>query len=550
MVKSWFKAGLFASLACCVVPTIYADINAEVGNTRIQEGDIITLKLTDTDSSGDMPDLAPLQQNFDIYNVSTNSQMSIVNGKRTSLKQWDVPISPKKTGQVLIPPLRQGKFSTKAITLTVTKPDINQKVPQVNQPLIEASLDQSTVYQNGQALMRIRIKHRGNVSTNGLGFDQLEIPGVPSKQIDAFSYQRVIDDTPVVIFEFVLALNPEDVGYIEIPEIATTLTLGRSLFNSRQTRRTTQPLTLEVKPLPPEADNLDVVTAYNLVVSSKWSDKLDQLTVGDSITQTLTFVAKGAPSEAIPAVFSREINGLKQYPDQPVFEDTADKTGTTGIRKESTAFILTQAGEFTIPERKLYWVDAKTGELKTAIVPAARLKVAPGEASEITASPQAAEQNQEALQEATVAAPQALHKNPWFWSTAVLLVLWLITLVLYLTKKSAPVVKKAPRASKQTSNQQLFEILLQKCSENDAAATLSAFNTWGRKLGKGLNSNHEICQHIGLEVVENAIKQADSSCFDTNSTQTWSGSDLRKALIEWQKTHQNESGKNLPDLYP
>lgn len=95
------------------------------------------------------PDFSSLQQDFEL--LSTQQQTS-------PKQQWRLQLRPKRIGQLAIPALTLGAYSSTPLTLEVVN---NQPLPQLDRPLLlQAQLERSTVYLQAQARLTVRLLHR------------------------------------------------------------------------------------------------------------------------------------------------------------------------------------------------------------------------------------------------------------------------------------------------------------------------------------------------------------------------------------------------------
>ena len=78
-------ANSFALLLLLLISTsLWADVSASLGRNTIYDGDTVTLTIetNDRNHSGE-PDLAVLQQDFEVLGISNSKQVQIINGRRT-----------------------------------------------------------------------------------------------------------------------------------------------------------------------------------------------------------------------------------------------------------------------------------------------------------------------------------------------------------------------------------------------------------------------------------------------------------------------------------
>ncbi len=536
----------------------FAEFTAKVNSTQVTEGDTINLVLTASNTNDtSKPDLSVLNQDFVILNQQQSQSMSIVNGRRSSKVDWQLSLLPKRTGNVTIPAIKQGQAQSKPITIKISTAPKDQKVPTANSVIVESSLDRDSVFLGGQSLLTLKIMHRGNMV--GASLDDPAAENATIQQVHENSYQRVIDGTAVAIIERVYAVFPETEGPITIAsqllqaELATSN--QRSIFgrtNTKKIVRKSKPQTLNALPLPSFAENKDTVTADKLSLKQSWGERLNNLKVGDSITRTLLIEATGSTSVQIPPIFLADINGIKQYRDQPTLEDSNSQTGVIGKRKESIAYVLTEAGTFEIPSLVMYWVNAKTGKLHSVSVPSTQIKVAAAIANTTPLDPTATIPD-EVVGTNRQQAPQTVSPQNnvvWFYSTIVLSVLWFISLICwYLHLRQVKSTELSISPAMQTE-EKLFKQLIKYCKANDAKYTLLLFKQWGRSVNNKLNSNTAICQYLNTQEVDKSILRAEKSLYDANYTGSWSGAQLASHLKQIrEQLLKNKHTTELTPLY-
>jgi hypothetical protein len=97
-------------------------LEATVNTTRLAFGDSFTLRLSNDKGDRSPPDLAPLQQDFNVLGSSQSSQTTIVNGARSDSFAWLITLSPRALGKASIPSLQAGQLSSDPLTIEVLEP--------------------------------------------------------------------------------------------------------------------------------------------------------------------------------------------------------------------------------------------------------------------------------------------------------------------------------------------------------------------------------------------------------------------------------------------
>ncbi|WP_060492493.1 BatD family protein [Pseudomonas sp. NBRC 111140] len=122
------------------------------------------------------------------------------------------------------------------------------------------------------------------------------------------------------------------------------------------------------------------LVAQALDVSQAIERSHTPLRAGDSITRRLHIVARGGQAMLIPPPIFAEVDGLKRYVQTPIVSPVSDGRGGTlgGQREDSVTYVAAAAGHYRLPAIEVTWVDAASGEPRTASVPALDMEVGKG----------------------------------------------------------------------------------------------------------------------------------------------------------------------------
>ena len=340
--------GRLAGILClCVLVFAAAGswgaVTASVDRNRVALGDTLRLTITATDDEdlGDI-DLQPLAEDFEILQRSNSSKTSYINGNFSSTRELLLDITPRRQGELEIPPLRVGAQRTGGLPVTVAPPPRGAAADQ--NLVFEAELDRNSVYVQGQVILTLRLQQAINLDDRNI--TQLELDDAFVRPLEQNSFQRTINGRPWLVHEIRYAIFPEHSGTLEIPSqrfSARESTPRRSLFDlgggGRQVRRSTEPLTIEVLPRPASFPGSEWLPAGELTLEETWSTPPEQLRVGESATRTITIRGEGLQGAQLPPVLFPATVGLKYYPDQPVITDSESATGLVGTRVDSAAVV-------------------------------------------------------------------------------------------------------------------------------------------------------------------------------------------------------------------
>jgi len=113
-----------------------AEFTASVNRNRVAVGESFSLKLELSGASANSkPAVSGLKRYFDVTGRGQSSNTVIINGDVSNSTSWTYTLTPKKEGEITIPPVSietsDGEVSSQAITVSVGKasslPSVNKQ---------------------------------------------------------------------------------------------------------------------------------------------------------------------------------------------------------------------------------------------------------------------------------------------------------------------------------------------------------------------------------------------------------------------------------------
>lgn len=438
---------LLAPLSQAASPSVHAFLD----RNHVSVGDTVTLNIRSDGQIG-MPDLSPLQQDFQVLGTSRSRSVQVVKGNATHTSQLGIALRPLHAGTLTIPALSVGGVMTQPLTVTVAaapsggkgtvgdpvfmQADVQSSSPYVGQqtvytvrlfylPGVDGALGDPSA--DGARLIKLDRDHRYTVDRNGYAYQVIErswalIPqrsGTLTVQGPVFQGQQLgpgtLFNNPNAIFNNPNALlNGQIPGFgaavhasapdVKINARATPANAGKPWLPARDVQ-------LKLTGLPPNGE----------------------VNAGEPLTITLTISASGQPADALPEPALPAIPGAEVYPDQT--QDATDDSGEwlQGTRTRSFAIVPQRNGTLTIPAITLDWWNVESGHDEQAKLPAHALRVS-GVAANASSAPtpaaSSAGNHAAAVTESSVSMP-ATRGTATFWKVVALasLVLWLLVVV-------------------------------------------------------------------------------------------------------------------------
>jgi hypothetical protein len=498
-------------------------------------------------SPDDDPDFSTLQQHFTILGNSRSNSISIVNGEYQRSVKWTLQLMAKQVGEYMIPAIRFDKERSKPFQIKVL-PSSLASVPQ-DQLVLELLVDKPEAYVQSQVIVTLRLLSTSSISAYNFGdisTDDLDVVIEPLG--DERDYRTRIADKSYLVLEKQFALFPQQSGRLRIAPVMAEVRLpSGSAFDPFRTRGEirrlrSQQVFIDVEPIPPEVAGSYWLPASRLELREEWQSDLDGLVAGEPITRSLILVADGLTAAQLPELTMQQIDGIKQYPDQPGLQNGRSNKGITGKREQKVALIPGAEGTYRVPEIRLPWWNLETGKLESATIPARELSVAA--AATAVAQPSVTEQPvTEALGQVSPA------NNFWLWLSLLLACGWIASGFYWWFKSRRAGVQTAP-AVEHLGLREARRKLRQACDANDGVSARHALLDWGRALldPREINNLQQLGSSLGNDMALQ-IERLNQSLY-AGSVVAWQGHDLWLLCQQLEKTVESERNRDVTQLLP
>jgi hypothetical protein len=547
-----------------------AELTASVDRTELAMNESFTLTISlDGISVLTRPDLTPLETDFHVLGSSRNHRSSLVNGDLVNSTTWVVQLMPKTSGATSIPPLTVGDEQTPIIEINVRRQSGDSGAAGDENVVLEAELSDNIVYVTGQVMLTLRVSMTQSARFR---LEEPEIDQAIVRELGESNFQQVRDGRRYDVTEYRYAIFPNIPGELVIDPLSLVAEVlssrPRSMFDpmfgrSKRVLRRTEPLTINVLDIPEGIAPSDWLPASSLSLTEEWSQDIQQLEVGDSITRTITLQALGVTAAQLPPLLQPNIDGLKLYADQPAATDNVTTAGIRGERVERIAVVATRPGTFSLPEQRVPWWDVTSNSARVAVLPAVTFEVAPGAqaSADITAPV-----TRPAISDPAVApgpapiSPAWYLYRQWWWITALLLLACLAALVQYLrTRRQLQELAKAHDPAPVTvavdSETRAWQRLRSACENGDAQSIHPALQDWCQHYWQ-LSQRPGIAELKATGADQALIVEAqnlEQHLYGKGQREKWNPQALAEAVRQ-QRAGKHQSGRNaqdshLPPLY-
>ncbi|WP_434707422.1 protein BatD [Pseudomonas sp. R1-1] len=538
---------LLLPLLICSATAQAAELTASVDRSRLNSGETVELTLeTDDVTQFGKPDLTALEPLFEVRGTRQVNQLNTLNGANRATTRWIITLLPKENGSVVIPPLQLGEAQSQPITVQVIESDTRESKNSLDPVFIEASLDQSSVYVQAQAILTLRIYHSVSLYDDS-SLTPLHIADARIEQLgDTRTYEKDLNGVRHGVIEMRYAIYPQHSGLLTIAPQTFSATLvdtqpsqdanaqGPKPGKLMRVSSAEIPLTVKPKPLTYPVD-APWLPARSLSLSESWNPEPEHTQVGDSLTRSLTLKVEGLASSQLPPLPATDVAGVRRYPDQPVLSNQSSERGLIGSREEREALVPNRSGAIDLPTVDVVWWNTFEDHLEHSSLPARTLQVA----------------NNPSLQIDTPAGtlqPNSVDNDVlWWWklSTLILACTTLLGFGLWWRARWQPAIHRAAQTG--PSPRTLMDDIKRASQANDPQATRQALDAWARQQPETLAD-----MAARFVPLSDALDGLNGALY-SETGQHWQGEDLWRAIrtIPPAERVQDPVGDSgLPPLYP
>ncbi|MEP9375717.1 BatD family protein [Aquabacter sp. CN5-332] len=598
-VRTLFAIALLCACALFGArPGFAAALTVATDRTSVTVGETFTLilSLTGGDST-QPPDLSGIAKDFDIVDRRRTSRNATVDGKRSTVNEWILTLSPKRAGALTIPALSIVGLTSAPVRIAVAPAAPTASSGQAEDRPIFIQVEVGDVSPYVQSEIPVFVRIYDSVGMRSGSISRLTAEGATfTPQGDQESYLKTIGKTRYRVIEQGYLMLPQKSGTIQIQSVTLQANvpgyngpapsemarlLGRGnvpmpwldgSMSGRDVTLRSDPVKVEVKPRPADAKGW-FLPARRVMLTDAWSPALSQAKAGDTLTRTIKLEAVGASPNQLPPITAPEAEGVRQYDEDSRSENVLINGEAGAILTKTISVVLTRAGDVTLPAIDIPWWNTTTNTQEHAVLPAVTFKVQPGAAT-ATATPQPVPVAAAAAPASTEAAT-AVAPSPWlaWWDwlrqevfalgAALVLVLVLGAALLWWRSRRAA-SQAQPRATQSVRPQGARAVsggslrsterdLKSACRNNDPAAAHRAYLAWSRL--DGAKGHARLHPEAGPRTpqMQNAVKELRGHLYGA-APHAWNGAAFLTAFKAEQRAGQNgrraPAGARLAPLYP
>jgi len=551
MVKTFLPASFLVAILLLLggLQQVAAEVQVSIDRNPVQVNESFQLVFSlDADPDRD-PDFSALQKDFMILGNRRSSGISIINGQYQRSVKWGLKLMAKQVGEFTIPAIRFDREMSKPFQVTVT-PSALASVPH-DQLVLELVADKTEVFVQGQVILTLRLLSATDISAYQFGDISLEnLDAVIEPMGDERQYQTRIADRSYLVLEQQFALFPQQSGRLGITPVRAEVRLpSKSSFDPFRTggeirQLRSQPLFVDVIPIPAEFNGPYWLPADNIELSEEWQGDLTGLIAGEPITRSLSLLADGLTAAQLPELELLPITGIKQYPDQAELANSRSNKGVSGQRVQKVALIPGTAGRYLVPEIKLPWWNLQTGKMEIATIPSRELIVNAAVGVSVVEPPVGQAQN-------TVQESAPMPANTfWLWLSLALASGWTLSALYCWYRVRKPATVMPPSTTEHPDLRQARKQLQQACNQSDATTARRVLLSWGRALlaPREIKNLHQLGNAMGADL-RHEIETLNQSIYAPTAAQ-WQGQALWALCQQLEQDSARQRNRGDARLLP
>ncbi|MBA3815300.1 MAG: protein BatD [Parachlamydiaceae bacterium] len=542
---------IFIFLLCGVLSCAFADgISVHLSQRKVGLNDSFSVTFSSPHSIKEVPNFLPLHEDFDVVSNSQESNISIINGQISQETRWNVVLIGKREGNLIIPEIRFGEYSSAPQAIEITSP---LAVKQDDAIFMETELSpKDSVYEHSLLTYTVRLYCSVKMA-------QATLTDINLNDKDAI-VQRLGNDIEYDhyhqngkhyrVYERKYIIFPQHAGELVVSPLVfegTIISSGSHFFDMKTKikRLHSDKQVIAVKPIPAPFQKNNWLAANDVKLTEDWSVDPNKAILGEPITWTLKLSADGCLGDHIPDINIDFPNHLKYYMDKAEISNQNNANGLMGTKQIKVALIPTKSGKIELPKISVSWWDLKAEKVRQVDLPARTINI---QENNIAMNSSSEGISTDISTSSPLENSKTIFKENamWIWWTLGLASLLLIGLfsVLFCVRRT--------KAAKPDSLKGLRNDLKRACQEGNAKQAETSLMIW-------FSIKYPECKSLNLlainlfvdEDLQAAIQELYKSIYGKNTV--WHGERLWKAFYSHKfhnKTNSKKEKKLLIKLYP
>ena len=354
-------------------------------NTILEDETVgLELRIPSMITSGVMPDLSALDEDFFVGGRQTSYERVTINGQLSESSKLSVQLTPKRIGDLKIPRLRWDTYTSDELILKVLPLGEAERKARSKLAFMEYDIEPENVYVNSAVYIDRKFYYQPGVQLVSYMPDFPELENAIAVTIRQPSNTSVIrNGIRYNMLNDRYVVFPEKSGDLELPSQRIVLSAWRQRSSDRRVVVVnTDAQQIDVQSIPTEFPyDESWFPASELSLNSEFEpSNLNEIMVGEAVRWTVHINAKDAYSESFPELKLNIPDQVKAFSDKPQIENSICDDDLCGTATLSTTLVPSKVGTWVFPEQRVAWWNTKLGRTEHAVIPSFDLVVRPNPA--------------------------------------------------------------------------------------------------------------------------------------------------------------------------
>lgn len=544
-------SGLLVALSLWTIFS-FATTTVQHEPDHISFDDTFRLMLTTDDvNTSDLPNLSPLQQDFQILGTEHNASYTMINGQSSSRSQWIILLRPKKTGKLIIPAIHIGKEITAPSLIEVSEtPSSHAPINNASEHqdvMLKTSLSDSHPYVNQQILYNVSIYNKkplmGAEYHPPIVKDALIVPVGNGRQ-----YQTELHHETYLVEEQQYAIFPQKSGPFKI--ISPTFDATIEDHYPKPVHLSAKPSNIDVQPVPTNLSNTTWLPAKKVTLKETFDSENRRFKVGDTLTRTVTLQASAMPGQLLPKLNFETAPAFNAYPESPDIQNKIQSGELVGIATVKVTYLFNQAGKVTIPQLEIPWFNTVSGKPEVASLPTYTIEVSgngnPMPVHVSPSGPSPSEVSQPTSKNSILVNPS----YSWLMALGVGFLLGFLFILFILWLKNRSFLCQI------TARKRALKQIEAACKNSQPQQAHDALLVWAKMQWPHANIHHlqDIALHARDARLKQELNQLSRALYSMDK-KSWNGETLWKSFYDFCRCHGSKSktktsNSDLPPINP
>ena len=356
-----------------------AQASATLSADVVSEFESVMLTVSDRSRDESDPDFSSLEVDFEISQVSTSSNIQIVNGRVDSMRKWQLELMPKRTGTINIPPLTVGNAQTNGLRLRVNPISDRERDYISRTAFFETIVTPQEQYPQAAIYVTRRMLYTS----------QARIPSMPQEKkldiVDATvlpignreTIREVRNGIEYYVMQWRYVVFAEKSGTMRIPGENARVAIYGNQFRPQIRPIVAPERTITILPIPVEypRDEAWFPASRVELTQSFEPSGTSTLNLGDALTRSIQLRARDSYQSALLPLELGTLEDVRVYPEQATMDSVLDGDRVWGTQSRSFNLVPIEPGRVILPEFQLTWWDTEERTVKVASLPSSVFNV-------------------------------------------------------------------------------------------------------------------------------------------------------------------------------